>query len=91
VIEEKKLEPPVKKKEVVSGSFFLIVGSFQNEGNANRFSEKMRSEGNDSELIGPNNGFYLVTIGSYSSEADAKSALNEKIQRYPKVWLYKKV
>lgn len=79
------------KKTNVSGSFFLVVGSFQNEANANRFSERMRSEGNVSNVIGPNNGYYLVTIGSYSTESDAKSGLIEKIQRYPKVWLYKKV
>lgn len=91
VKEVTKLKVVEPKKTTVNGSFLLVVGSFQNEGNANRFSEKMRSEGNDSNVIGPNNGFYLVTIGSYSTEADAKSGLAEKIQRYPKVWLYKKV
>lgn len=91
VVKEAKPTPPVvTPSETINGDFMLIVGSFQNEGNATRFSEKMRSEGNDSQVIGPKNGFYLVTIGTYNSEAEAKKGLNEKITKYPKVWLYKK-
>ncbi len=90
VPEPQKSEQVSSQKPAVSGSYFLVVGSFQNEANANRFSDRMKSEGNESTIISQNNGFYLVTIGSYSTEPEAKSALSEKIQRYPKVWLFKR-
>jgi hypothetical protein len=82
-------EPVNVPKQSVKGDFHLVVGSFQNEEFAKRFSEKMKSEGNDSEVIGPKNSFYLVTIGSYATEVDAKNSLTQKIAKYPKVWLLK--
>jgi cell division septation protein DedD len=91
ISEPQKTEQVSSPKPAVSGSYFLVVGSFQNEANANRFSDRMKSEGNESTIISQNNGFYLVTIGSYPTESEAKAALTEKIQRYPKVWLFKRI
>lgn len=88
-----KEEPKVvAKNEIQSaeGDFLIIIGSFQNQVYANNFSQKLNNEGNSSTVIGPYNQFYLVTIGSYSTENEAKAELSSKKKSFPNAWLFKK-
>ncbi|MES2798845.1 MAG: SPOR domain-containing protein [Bacteroidota bacterium] len=73
-----------------SGNYQLIVGSFQNQQYANNFEKKMRAEGNsNASVFGPVSGFYMVSLGAFSTQQEAKNALAEKIGNYPKIWIMK--
>lgn len=88
-----KEEPKVvAKNEIQSaeGDFLIIIGSFQNQVYANNFSQKLNNEGNSSTVIGPYNQFYMVTIGSFSTENEAKTELSSKKKSFPNAWLFKK-
>ena len=87
IVEEQPMTPSTVD---VNQGFHLITGSFQNKDFAERFSAKMTAEGNSASVIGPNNGFYLISIGSFSSEVEAKKELQNKKGTYPNVWIYKK-
>ncbi len=83
IAEPKKVKPVIKepKPAVVTtngsgGNFHIIAGSFGNETNANRFAEKLTKNGNTGQVIGKAGGLFLVSMASFGSMADAKSALN---------------
>lgn len=70
-------------------SYQIITGSFQNKDFAERFNSRMESEGNQSAVLGPINSVYLISIGSYATENEAKEALKAKKAAYPKAWVLK--
>jgi hypothetical protein len=81
--EPEKVKPAIKesKPAVVTtngsgGNFHIIAGSFGNEGNANRFADKLTKNGNTGQVIGKADGLFLVSMASFSSMTEAKSALN---------------
>jgi hypothetical protein len=90
VIQKPEVKPKNSNTVVkATGSFHLIVGSFQNKQFADNFSKKATAAGHASKVLGPKGNFYLVTVGSYATEAEAIMALDEKKGSYPKVWLLK--
>ena len=83
VVKEEKVNIPVKKKPAVtSRRHYIIVGSFKEEANANKFVETMKSKGFDAPVTIPRNGMYLVGVESFSSLSQAmkrqEQLLNEK-------------
>lgn len=81
VIEEPIVEEPVKTSTEVpvptnsKTGYHIIVGSFGNQENAERFAAKLRSEGASASLI-QENGLHKVSLGSYNTRDEAKSALS---------------
>jgi cell division septation protein DedD/nucleoid DNA-binding protein len=82
---EVKPEPvkePVKKKTVAaSRRHFIIVGSFQEEANANKFVKTMRSKGFESPVTIPHNGMYLVGVESFVSLPKAMKRQEELLSK----------
>lgn len=71
------------------GSYHIIAGGFASEANANRFAEKLQSEGKASSVLGKFDDLYLVSYESFSSQEEASSALKSAsikgwIFKYPK-------
>ncbi|MFZ9028353.1 MAG: SPOR domain-containing protein, partial [Crocinitomicaceae bacterium] len=82
VIEEPVAEKPVVEEPVKAPvptnsktGYHIIVGSFGNPENAERFAAKLRSEGANTSLI-QENGMHRVSLGSFNTRDEAKSALN---------------
>jgi hypothetical protein len=90
-----KVEAVVKepKQAIVAnsgsaGNFHIIAGSFGNEGNANRFADKLTKNGNDGQVIGKAGGLFLVSMASYGSMTEAKNALNELKSSTPGSYIF---
>jgi len=74
-------EPVKKKPAVASRRHFIIVGSFQEEVNANKFVETMRKKGFDSPVTIPRNGMYLVGVESFTSLSRAMKRQEELLNK----------
>ena len=86
IIEEPVAEEPIVEESVKAPvevpvptnsktGYHIIVGSFGNPENAERFAAKLRSEGASASLI-QENGLHKVSLGSYNTREEAKSALS---------------
>lgn len=66
--------------------FHVIAGAFAEQANAERFTDKLRESGSsNAEIIGKFDGLYVVSSGSYSSEADAQ---NERSKLGGRSWVF---
>ena len=98
-IEEKKEEikvvPPVENNtntntnselvESKQGRFYVIIGGFGVQGNANNVLNKLKGQGeNGAKIIAPYGGgkLFRVAINSFGSDADAKVGLAEIKGKY---------
>lgn len=87
VIEEEK--PPVKP----TYDFFVIIGSFKNSENADRYKAVMADKGFNPVLLSTDSGFLRVAIEQTNSEVDARTFIKSIRDNYPEhkdVWLLKK-
>lgn len=50
-----------------SDRFYMIVGSFQNQSFADRYAEKIRQMGYQTNIISASNGYYRVSAKSYNN------------------------
>ena len=81
VFEEPIVKEPIKAPEEVpvptnsKTGYHIIVGSFGNPGNAERFAAKLRSEEGNASVI-QENGLHKVSLGGYNTRDEAKSALS---------------
>lgn len=66
--------------------FHVIAGAFAEQANAERFRDKLRESGSsNAEIIGKFDGLYVVSSGSYSTEADAQ---NERSKQGGRSWVF---
>lgn len=72
----------------VSGAYYIILGSFQSEANAEAYVKDMNNRyGNAHNLgKGKSSGLYMIGIGPYTQEEAAQKIANEGI----KGWILKK-
>lgn len=94
---KEKVKPAVAKKaakvessEVASGSYYIIVGSFKNESNADGLYSKLQGENKTTvKLPLDANGFYKVAVGSFASIEAANSELANLQETYSGIWVKK--
>lgn len=66
------------KKETVAVKYHVIAGCFSNVSNANHLVSDLNKQGYSSKMIGKNEqGLYMVTYQTYSSQSDALRKLND--------------
>ncbi len=76
--------------EVVSGTFYVIIGSFKNESNADKLYNKLTDSGNQVvKLPVDANGFYKVAVGSFDSLEKANSEMANLEPSYSGIWVKK--
>jgi cell division protein FtsN len=63
--------------------FFVILGSFRVNENANRFKTKLSGEGFDPVILLSETGLNRVCVGSYSREADARQRVLQIRRSWP--------
>ncbi len=81
-VKEQTGSTAVKKPAVTSRRHFIIVGSFKEEANANKYAETMRNKGFDTPVTIPRNGMYLVGVESFSSLTQAMKRQEELLNKY---------
>ncbi|MDX2360007.1 MAG: SPOR domain-containing protein [Crocinitomicaceae bacterium] len=67
--------------------FHVIAGAFSSEANANRFGDKLRSQGY-SVKVGTGRGMNLVSVQSFATRAEANAALTNLKEVAPNGWVY---
>ncbi len=101
IVEETKVErepvEPVKSTTPVTNTmnqdgknYFVICGAFGERANADRLAEKLKSEGNQSSVIGQYDGLYLVAVDSYGTESEANQSLSKYSSITSKAWVFHK-
>jgi cell division protein FtsN len=73
-----------------TNSFFVIVGSFSQLDNANKFKTTLISEGFTPMILHSETGYYRVCVNSYKNEASARERIAQIRTNYPKyadTWL----
>ncbi len=63
--------------------FFVIVGSFIQKDNADRFMETLRDQGFDPVILMSETGFHRVSVGSYEQEVPARTRIQQVRTNYP--------
>ena len=85
VIEETPAPP------VINNKYFMIVGSFQVEKNAEHMAAELTEQGYHAEIHYSSNGFYRVSAKGYEDFRVGVSEINEFRNRLtPNAWLYVK-
>jgi hypothetical protein len=74
-----------------SGKYYVITGCFMIPEFAERYAEKMRSMGYNTEIILRDDGYHMVSVGSFG---DLRASLDNlgsvRADITPKAWVYKK-
>ncbi|NVO18195.1 MAG: SPOR domain-containing protein [Bacteroidetes bacterium] len=69
--------------------FFVIVASAKTEELAMQKIKELKSQGYTDAFLLPSSERFRVSLGSYSSEHDAKVKIKEMKYRFPDCWLFK--
>ncbi len=67
--------------------FFLIVGSFSSNDNANRFKQELTQKGFKPIVLHSETGYYRVCVDSFTEEAAARSKVQKIRGQYADAWL----
>lgn len=70
-----------------SNSYHVVVGSFEDMGNAKRFCSQLKAKGFSSEIIEQESGSNAVTVGSFTSLRAARQACSSMKDRFPDAWV----
>ena len=66
-----------------ANTYFIIMGSFQSEDNAKRFSETLRQQDFTPVILLSETGFHRVSVNSFTSEDNARSRVLQIRDEYP--------
>ena len=92
--EKAELEIPVREERFTftqeadrisqgTNMYFVIMGSFQSEENALRFSETLRGFGFTPSILLSETGFHRVSVNSYTSEDNARERVVQVRNEFP--------
>ena len=80
----------VESSEPATGSYYIVVGSFKNENNAdNLYSKLLHVSTKTVKLPLDANGFYKVAVGSFESLESANTELSSLQGTYNGIWIKK--
>jgi ribonucleotide reductase beta subunit family protein with ferritin-like domain len=75
----------------VANRYYVITGCFMMPEFAERYAEKMRSMGYTTEIILRDDGFHMVSVGSFGNlRASLDNLGSVRADITPKAWVYKK-
>lgn len=70
-----------------SNTYHVVVGSFYDRDNADRFNRKLRLRGFASGIIDQASGHNAVTVGSFTTRSAAVAACGRFKDRFPDAWV----
>jgi cell division protein FtsN len=71
-------------------SFFVIIGSFSSNENANRYKQELTPKGFSPIVLHSETGYYRVCVNSYNDEFEARKRVGQIRTDYPEyadTWL----
>jgi nucleoid DNA-binding protein len=85
--------PVEEKAQEVPARYFLIVGSFKSEGNAETFISQLGKKGLKGTNLGIIKGLHYISLGGYTKINDALNAREDYMAQAPGsgAWIYKKM
>lgn len=69
-------------------TFCLILGSFKEEKNADRYLNRIRNKVPEATKIAGKKGFYFVAVANLKGKTKATRILDQMQKDYPKAWIY---
>jgi len=77
------------QQNAVNGKYYMIVGCFTVATNADRYAEKLRGMGYESQIIPGNGSFQMVAARSYGSYRESVNELDKfRNEVTPNAWVY---
>ena len=68
-------------------NFYLIVGSFREQANADKLAAELTNKGMNSVVIKRPNDTYIVSLGTYSTREQANEAKQQHSNAFPAAWV----
>jgi hypothetical protein len=77
------------QQNAVNGKYYMIVGCFTVSTNADKYAEKLRGMGYESQIIPGNGSFQMVAARIYSSYRESVNELDKfRNEVTPNAWVY---
>ncbi|MEA1885805.1 MAG: HU family DNA-binding protein [Bacteroidota bacterium] len=70
--------------------YYLIVGSFKDDGNADRQFNDIAGKGYNPELLRAENGYYRVSVESFVTRQEAIDERNRLSEVFEAIWIWEK-
>ena len=84
-------EPSVSHSNASKGTYYMIVGCFTVQNNAEKYVEKLRGMGYDPQIISGRDNFQMVSARSYNNYKESIGELDKfRNEVTPSAWVYKK-
>lgn len=81
--------PSYNRTVASSGKYYMIVGCFTVQNNADRLAEKLRGMGYSPEIISGSNNFQMVSARSYNSYRESVAEIEKfRNEVTPNAWVY---
>ena len=78
------------KTKYESSTYFVIIGSFSSNDNANRYKQELIPQGFSPIVLHSETGYYRVCVNSFTNEAEARKRVYQIRSDYPQhgdTWL----
>jgi cell division septation protein DedD len=83
------IEQSTVENTSAQGKYYMIVGCFKVDANADRYAEKIRSMGYNVQVLPGMNDFEMVAASSYNSYRESVSELEKfRNEITPNAWVY---
>jgi len=81
--------PAIERSSALTGTYYMIVGCFTVQANADRYAEKLRGMGYNAQIIRGNNSFQMVAAQSYGSYRESVADIAKfRNEVTPNAWVY---
>lgn len=69
-----------------NNSYFVIIGSFSSNENANRYKQELTPQGFSPIVLKSETGYYRVCVNSFTDESDARSRVHQIRSDFPQYY-----
>ena len=81
--------PSYNRTDAVNGKYYMIVGCFTVQANADRLAEKLRGMGYSPQIIAGSNNFQMVAARSYNTYRESVAEIEKfRNEITPNAWVY---
>ena len=79
----------IAQRNVVDGRYYMIVGCFTIQSNADKYAEKLRGMGYEAQIIPGKDNFQMVAAKSYSNYRESVSEIDKfRNEVTPNAWVF---
>ena len=82
--------PTSTSTNAIAGNYYMIVGCFTVDANADRYVDKIKGLGYDAQIIPGVNNFKMVSAGTYNNYRESVAELDKfRSEVTPNAWVFK--